>query len=274
MPTQCIGAACFHRYFILGVRSLKGPRWGAADLKNAGPRCPAPHYGGKFLRRRRSCKCGAVRKGAIGGGQSQISPPLSASPIRESVKRSTSPPARCGEYFRLCIQPPLLDRTPSMMGCSALGQQIPSHDLAQALPPVELLVSELGSTAHPRFRDLAQPFRPMRGCVDLCAGTSNALAMVQRLGPIHHSRQILAGGRITAQQLLQCLQAVFSMVGRRKPTITQQFGQLLGINPVALVARFQRSVLRLKGSHFHHSSRSRVLGASSARRQQELYRSF
>jgi hypothetical protein len=57
------------------------------------------------------------------------------------------------------------------------------------------------------------------------------------------------------------------MVGRRKRTIAQQFGQLACINPVALVARFQQTVLRSKGSHFHHSSRSRVLGASSVGRR-------
>jgi hypothetical protein len=44
---------------------------------------------------------------------------------------------------------------------SALGQEIASYFLAQCLQCVELLVEELGSTAHAGFRYFVQLFRAM-----------------------------------------------------------------------------------------------------------------
>lgn len=51
---------------------------------------------------------------------------------------------------------------------SALGQEIASHFLAQCLQRVELLVEQLGSTAHAGFRYLVQPFRAVAWSIDGC----------------------------------------------------------------------------------------------------------
>ena len=124
----------------------------------------------------------------------------------------------------------------------ALSQKVPPHSLAKRLESVERLVGELGSTAHPGFRDRAQPFRPMTRCVNWRAGAGHAPTRVQRLQPIHHPREVLAERPIAARQLLQRAQAVLSRVDRREPILAQEFGQLWRIYPVALVARFQPSV--------------------------------
>ena len=57
---------------------------------------------------------------------------------------------------------------------SALGQEIASYFLAQCLQRVELLVEELGLTAHAGFRYLVQPFRAMAWSVDGCASAGMA----------------------------------------------------------------------------------------------------
>ena len=48
---------------------------------------------------------------------------------------------------------------------STLRQEISPHLLAQGLQGIELLVEELGPTAHPGFRYFAEPFRTMVRCI-------------------------------------------------------------------------------------------------------------
>jgi hypothetical protein len=50
---------------------------------------------------------------------------------------------------------------------STLRQEISPHLLAQSLQCIELLVEELGPTAHAGFRYFAKPFRTMVRCVDV-----------------------------------------------------------------------------------------------------------
>src|SRR5260370_9978180 len=95
---------------------------------------------------------------------------------------------------------------------STLRQEISSHLLAQSLQGIELLVEELGPTAHPGFRYFAEPFRTMVRCVDGRTFAGNAPAPVEDLEPIHDAREIFADRQITARQLLQCSQAVLSIV--------------------------------------------------------------
>src|SRR5260370_575922 len=49
---------------------------------------------------------------------------------------------------------------------STLRQEISPHLLAQDLQGIELLVEELGPTAHAGFRYFAEPFRTMTRCID------------------------------------------------------------------------------------------------------------
>jgi hypothetical protein len=102
---------------------------------------------------------------------------------------------------------------------STLRQEISSYLLAQSLQGIELLVEELGPTAHADFRYFVEPFRTMVRCVDGCTFTGNAPAPVERLEPIHDAREIFADRQITARQLLQRSEAVLSMVDRsEKPS--------------------------------------------------------
>src|SRR5260370_41025546 len=71
---------------------------------------------------------------------------------------------------------------------STLRQEISSHLLAQSLQGIELLVEELGPTAHAGFRYFAEPFRTMVRCVDGRTFAGNAPAPVERLEPIHDVR--------------------------------------------------------------------------------------
>src|SRR5260370_13004158 len=73
---------------------------------------------------------------------------------------------------------------------STLRQEISSHLLAQSLQGIELLVEELGPTAHPGFRYFAETFRTMVRCVDGRTFAGNAPAPVERLEPIHLMRDI------------------------------------------------------------------------------------
>src|SRR5712671_2879710 len=83
----------------------------------------------------------------------------------------------------------------------ALGQKLRSQVAPQALQSIQLLIEQLGSPAHPGLWNLVQPFLPIARAIDLGAGTGNAPAAIQRLQPIHDSRQIFADGLITAPQL-------------------------------------------------------------------------
>src|SRR2546425_11098986 len=102
---------------------------------------------------------------------------------------------------------------------STLRQEISPHLLAQGLQGIQLLVKELGSTAHAGFRYFAQPFRTMVRCVDGRTFAGNAPAPVESLEPIHDPREIFADRQITARQLLQRSEAVLPMVDRpEKPS--------------------------------------------------------
>src|SRR5271169_746034 len=124
----------------------------------------------------------------------------------------------------------------------ALDEEIPTCLLPQPLQGIELLIEELGSTAHPSFGDLAQPFAAVARCVYGCTGAGNTPASIQCLNPIHHPREVFGEGEITARQLLQRSYAILSMVDRPEKSATQQLSQFLRINPVTLVAFFQQSI--------------------------------
>src|SRR6516225_4778024 len=126
----------------------------------------------------------------------------------------------------------------------ALGEEIPPHRLAQRLQPVQLVVGELSSTAHPCFLDPAQPFRPMPRCVDLRTAASNAPTVVQGLEPIHHSRQILGDRQITARQLLQRTQTPFSVVDGRERTIRSSSASFCASIRSPLLPDFSKAFLR------------------------------
>src|SRR3989475_1559226 len=102
---------------------------------------------------------------------------------------------------------------------STLRQEISPHLLAQSLQCIELLVEELGPTAHAGFRYFAKPFRTMVRCVDCRTFAANAPAPVESLEPIHDASEIFADRQITARQLLQRSEAVLPMVDRpEKPS--------------------------------------------------------
>src|SRR4029077_1280853 len=86
---------------------------------------------------------------------------------------------------------------------SALGQEITPHFLTQDIQRVELLVVELGTTAHAGLCDLAEPFRTIAWCVDLLAGTGNGPASVESFQAIHHPREISSDGQVAACQFPQ-----------------------------------------------------------------------
>jgi hypothetical protein len=73
---------------------------------------------------------------------------------------------------------------------STLRQEISPHLLAQGLQGIELLVEELGPTAHAGFRYFAELFRTMARCVDGRTFAGNAPAPVESLEPIHLMRDI------------------------------------------------------------------------------------
>ena len=99
-----------------------------------------------------------------------------------------------------------------------------------------LLIEQLRAAAHSGLRNLAQPFLPIARGIDLGAGTGNAPASIQCLKPIHHSGQIFADGLITAPQLAQRPESIFSVVDRPQHSGAQQLGQLACIHLVALAA--------------------------------------
>src|SRR5207245_7746543 len=118
----------------------------------------------------------------------------------------------------------------------ALGQKLGSDVSPQDLQSVQLLIEQLRPAAHAGLRNLAQPFLSRARSIDLGAGTSNAPTAIQRLQSIHHARQIFADGLITAPQLAQRPQSIFSVVDRSQHSRAQQVSQLARIHLVALAA--------------------------------------
>src|SRR5438132_12781130 len=99
---------------------------------------------------------------------------------------------------------------------STLRQEISPHLLAQGLQGIELLVEELGPTAHPGFRYFAEPFRTMVRCIDGRTFAGNFPAPVESLEPIDEAREIFADRQITARRLVQGSKDGFPMVDRPK----------------------------------------------------------
>src|ERR1700693_5713156 len=126
----------------------------------------------------------------------------------------------------------------------ALGQKLGSQVSPQGLQSVQLLIEQLCAAAHPGLRDLAQPFLPIARGIDLGAGTGNAPASIQCLKPIHHAGQIFADGLITARQLAQRSESIFSVVDRSQHAGAQQLGQLARIHLVALLPSFNKAFRR------------------------------
>src|SRR5437879_11139918 len=109
---------------------------------------------------------------------------------------------------------------------STLRQEISPHLLAQGLQGIELLVEELGPTAHPGFRYFAEPFRTMVRCIDGRTFAGNSPAPVESLEPIHDAGEIFADRQITARQLLQRSKAVLPMLDGPKKPSAYPFDQL------------------------------------------------
>ena len=136
----------------------------------------------------------------------------------------------------------------------ALGQKLRSQVAPQGLQSIQLLIEQLGSPAHPGLWNLVQPFLPIARAIDLGAGTGNAPATIQRLQPIHDSRQIFADGLITAPQLAQRPQSILSVVDRSQHSRAQQVSQLLRASTWSLLLpSFNKALLRgLQTTNLRH----------------------
>src|SRR5258708_2548076 len=118
----------------------------------------------------------------------------------------------------------------------ALRQKLPSHLSPQGLQSIPLLIEQLCSAPYPGLRELAQPFLPIAWSIDASACTRNAPAEIHGLEPIHRAGQIFADGLITAPQLAQRPQSIFSVVDRAQHPGAQQIGELARIHLVAFAA--------------------------------------
>ena len=102
----------------------------------------------------------------------------------------------------------------------------------------QLLVVVFSASPDTGFADLAEPFRTVTGCLHFIADAGNGPTAIQRLESIHDPYQIFGDGQITARQLLQCSQAVLSVIDRLDFVHVQLFGQLACIDPITLAAIF------------------------------------
>jgi hypothetical protein len=95
----------------------------------------------------------------------------------------------------------------------ALGQQLFAGLLVEKPQCVELLVVELGPTAHASCGDFLEPFGAMARCVNLLTRTGNGPASVDGLQATHHPREIFGDRQIATRQFLHRSQGTLSELG-------------------------------------------------------------
>jgi hypothetical protein len=88
----------------------------------------------------------------------------------------------------------------------------------------------------------------------------NARAAIHGLQPIHHPGQIFSDGPITARQLAQRPQSIFSVVDRSQPYAAQRIGQLARLHLVVLAPLLESGIApRIADQNFLYLRRQQIV---------------
>src|SRR5258706_1456093 len=126
---------------------------------------------------------------------------------------------------------------------SAFRQQLAASCPSYPHQGVELLIELLGSPSHSHLLDFVQPGGAMPRRIYLLAAARDRPTPIDRLDPIHHTREIRRDREITAGEFPQCADSGLSVIYGRKKSCAKQVAQLPCIHAIVFVPGFEQSVL-------------------------------